>query len=163
RPEGDVVWIGGYWAYDDDRTDFLWVSGCWRTKPDAKEWVPGYWREVGNNWQWVPGFWTSVQAKGVTYYPVPPAPPNVAPGEAPVTVDVVVVGPRYVYTPYYAVRDTIVLDTLFVRPAYGAYYFGDYYGPAYVAIGFEPCVFYSRRHYEPIIVYERWHHREDPR
>src|SRR4051812_44119876 len=33
RPEGDVAWIGGYWAWDDDRGDFLWVSGCWRSKP----------------------------------------------------------------------------------------------------------------------------------
>jgi hypothetical protein len=32
-----------------------------------------------------------------------------------------------------------------------------------VAIGFEPCVVYSRRHYEPIIVYERWHYRDNPR
>ncbi|MSQ94289.1 MAG: hypothetical protein EXR98_07005 [Gemmataceae bacterium] len=233
RPEGDVVWIGGYFAWDDDRADYLWVSGCWRVKPVGKEWVPGYWREVGPNTQWVAGFWTNTpeqKAQGVTYYPEPPAPPNVAPpGEppvadnfhipghwmwsgdryvwragywtrvrpgyvyvqshyrwtptgyvfvsgywdyvvarrgtlyAPITVDVVVVGPRYVYTPYYAVRDTIVLDTMFVRPAFGAYYFGDYYGPRYVQIGFEPVVVYSRRHYDPIIVYQRWHHRDNPR
>src|SRR5262249_51114624 len=24
KPDGDVVWIGGYWALDDDRNDFLW-------------------------------------------------------------------------------------------------------------------------------------------
>jgi hypothetical protein len=100
RPEGDVAWIGGYWAYDDDRKDFLWVSGCWRVKPENKEWVPGYWREVGTDWQWVPGFWAGaavaapgaaapaggvVQAKQeVTYYPDPPAPPNLAaPGDPP--------------------------------------------------------------------------------
>src|SRR5262245_4419238 len=41
KPEGNVEWIGGYWAYDDDRQDFLWVSGCWRTKPEGKDWVPG--------------------------------------------------------------------------------------------------------------------------
>src|SRR5262245_38663842 len=23
KPEGNVVWISGYWAYDDDRDDFL--------------------------------------------------------------------------------------------------------------------------------------------
>ncbi|MBI3821420.1 MAG: YXWGXW repeat-containing protein [Planctomycetes bacterium] len=233
KPEGDVIWIGGYFAFDDDRADFLWVSGCWRVKPTGKEWVPGYWRETNTMWQWVPGFWTNAtqaRAEPITYYPTPPAPPNIAPPAAPaeldmiqvpgywqwtgdryvwragyvtrvrpgfvyvashyrwtpyghvfvagywdyavsrrgvlyapVTVDVVVVGPRYVYTPYYAVRDTIVLDTLFVRPAYGAYYFGDYYGPRYVAFGFEPCVVYSRRHYEPIIVYERWERRDNPR
>src|SRR5947209_531058 len=30
KPEGDVVWIPGYWAWDDDRSDFIWVSGIWR-------------------------------------------------------------------------------------------------------------------------------------
>jgi hypothetical protein len=236
RPEGDVVWIGGYYAWDDDRGDYLWVSGCWRTKPVGKEWVPGYFREVGDNWQWVPGFWSAAaaspeqKAQPVSYYPVPPAPPNVAPpGDppaadtfylpgywtwsdgryvwragywtrvrpgyvyvpshyqwtpygyvfvpgywdlavsrrgvlyAPVYVDTVVVGPRYVYAPYYAVRDTVVLDTLFVRVSFGAYYFGDYYGPRYAAFGFEPGVVYSRRYYDPVIVYARWEHRDDPR
>lgn len=97
RPDGDVVWIAGYWSYDDDRKDYLWVSGCWRVKPESKDWVPGYWREVGEQWQWVPGFWaqtaaaaapaggavTPAAAQSVTYYPTPPAPPNVAPPPPP--------------------------------------------------------------------------------
>src|SRR5438067_1152452 len=33
KPEGDAIWIGGYWASDDDRNDFLWVSGIWRIVP----------------------------------------------------------------------------------------------------------------------------------
>src|SRR5689334_9895592 len=33
KPEGDVVWIPGYWAWDDERNDFLWVSGVWRVPP----------------------------------------------------------------------------------------------------------------------------------
>src|SRR5215469_12817897 len=57
KPEGNVVWIGGYWGYDDDRKDFLWVSGVWRTPPPSKQWIAGYWREEGEQWQWVPGFW----------------------------------------------------------------------------------------------------------
>src|ERR1700682_3920515 len=57
RPDGDGIWIGGYWAYEDERQDFLWVSGCWRVKPESKEWVPGYWREQNTQWQWVGGVW----------------------------------------------------------------------------------------------------------
>src|SRR5437763_9954978 len=31
KPEGDhVVWIPGYWSYDDEAKDFVWVSGFWR-------------------------------------------------------------------------------------------------------------------------------------
>ncbi|MBI3407018.1 MAG: YXWGXW repeat-containing protein [Planctomycetes bacterium] len=234
KPDGDVVWIGGYWALDDDRNDFLWVSGCWRAKPQGKDWVPGYWREQGVQWQWVPGFWRNVTEGGnvqdVTYYPEPPAPPNIAaPGNppaadmlyvpgywswvgdhyvwragywtraragwvyvpshyrwtpsgyifvggywdyslsrrgvlyAPVVVDTVVVGPRFVYTPYYAVTDTIVLDAFFIRPAYHHYYFGDYYGPRYSSIGFESTIVYSRRGYDSLVVYQRWEYRDNPR
>src|SRR6186997_3251385 len=44
RPQGDnVAWIPGYFAWDDDREDFLWVSGIWRALPPGREWVPGYW------------------------------------------------------------------------------------------------------------------------
>src|SRR5580704_1381995 len=34
KPEGaNVTWIPGYWAWDDERNDFLWVSGIWRDLP----------------------------------------------------------------------------------------------------------------------------------
>jgi hypothetical protein len=47
RPEGDhFVWIPGYWAWDADRSDFLWVSACWRAAPPNRVWVPGYWAAI---------------------------------------------------------------------------------------------------------------------
>src|SRR5579864_3555939 len=58
RPEGDrVQWIGGYWAWDDARNDFLWVSGFWRTPPPGRTWVPGSWRDANGGFQWVSGYW----------------------------------------------------------------------------------------------------------
>ena len=88
KPEGNVLWISGYWAWDDDRKDYLWVSGVWRTPPPGKQWIAGYWREEGESWQWVPGFWTAAaeqqDTKEVAYLPQPPEPPEVAPpGRAP--------------------------------------------------------------------------------
>jgi len=88
KPEGEAVWIGGYWAWDDDRKDFLWVSGTWRTPPPGKEWIAGYWKDNGAKWQWVPGYWTVTAPQGgtnqqVTYYPEPPKPPDVAPPAQP--------------------------------------------------------------------------------
>lgn len=234
KPVGNVAWIAGYWSWDDDRKDFLWVSGIWRTAPPGKTWVPGYWREDAGQWQWVPGFWTAAAqqqetAQEVTYLPAPPAPPEVAapgtppsadtfyvPGQwawqgntfawragywarvqpgyvwvsahyrwtpsgylyipgywdlavaqrgvlfAPVYIDSGVVTASFVYTPAYVVHDTILVDSLFVRPCCCHYYFGDYYGPAYVGLGFESCVVYSRRHYDSIYVYATWEHRSEP-
>ena len=34
KPEGEgYQWIGGYWGWDEDRSDFLWISGVWRIPP----------------------------------------------------------------------------------------------------------------------------------
>ena len=57
KPDGDVQWISGYWAWDEDRNDFLWVSGFWRLPPPGREWIPGHWVTVDGGWQWAPGFW----------------------------------------------------------------------------------------------------------
>ena len=73
-PEGDnVTWISGYWAWDDERKDFLWVSGIWRNVPPDREWVPGYWNEVGGQYQWISGYWAEAETREVTYLPPPPA------------------------------------------------------------------------------------------
>src|SRR5438270_31607 len=38
RPQGDnVQWIGGYWAWDADRGDFMWVSGTFRNPPAGRQ------------------------------------------------------------------------------------------------------------------------------
>lgn len=249
KPEGNVSWIPGYWAWDDERKDYLWVSGTWRASPPGKHWVTGYWKEEAGQWHWVPGFWTGAenQPNGnhqVTYLPSPPAPPHTsAPGEpptpesfyvpghwvwhdagyvavngsqvyreagyawsagywahvqpgyvwvaahyrwtpsgyvyipgywdlalarrgflyAPVYVNTALVGPTFVYTPAYAVPHTVIIDALWVRPCYCHYYFGDYYGAVYTRYGFESCVVYSRRAYDPIFVYAVYEHRAEPR
>src|SRR5579864_5223141 len=74
RPEGDrVQWIGGYWAWDDARNDFLWVSGFWRTPPPGRTWVPGSWRDANGGFQWVSGYWAPEQKTEQQYLPPPPA------------------------------------------------------------------------------------------
>src|SRR5437879_3992446 len=38
RPQGDnVQWIGGYWAWDAERNDFIWVSGTYRNAPPGRQ------------------------------------------------------------------------------------------------------------------------------
>jgi hypothetical protein len=74
RPEGDnVIWIPGYWAWDNDRNDFIWVSGVWRDVPPGRQWVPGTWQKVDDGWQWTPGFWSGTDQEEVQYLPTPPA------------------------------------------------------------------------------------------
>ena len=232
KPDGNAMWISGYWSYDEERKDHIWVSGTWRVPPPGKQWVAGYWREQGTDWQYVPGFWAASSKKDdqpVTYLPEPPATPKMAapvkppsedlfyiPGSwvwngtgyawrnprwariqpgyvwvpdhfswtpagyvfvdgywdlplksrgllyAPVVIRPGVVTVGFVYTPAYAVRDTVVVDAMFIRPSNRCYYFGDYYGPTYTSYGYQSCVVYSASNYDGIIVYERYERRRDP-
>jgi hypothetical protein len=74
RPTGNnVQWIPGYWAWDEQRNDFLWVSGVWRDAPPGQRWVPGYWTEVQEGHTWVSGFWIGDDVAQVQYLPNPPA------------------------------------------------------------------------------------------
>lgn len=74
QPAGNnVQWIPGYWAWEDDRDDFIWVSGVWRDIPPDRQWIPGYWAEVDGGYQWIAGFWTMQGANEVDYLPYPPA------------------------------------------------------------------------------------------
>jgi WXXGXW repeat (2 copies) len=101
KPEGNPIWIGGYWAWDQDRNNYLWVSGLWRVPPPNKHWVAGYWREDSDKWQWVPGFWAESQQDtekhDVTYLPSPPAAPETAAPGAPPNADSFYVPGQYVW------------------------------------------------------------------
>lgn len=73
RPEGaNVAWIPGYWGWDDDRTDYIWVSGVWRDLPPGREWVPGYWGAAGQGARWISGYWGDTAQTEVAYLPPPP-------------------------------------------------------------------------------------------
>ncbi|MCA9216881.1 MAG: YXWGXW repeat-containing protein [Planctomycetales bacterium] len=72
--DSDAVWIPGYWAWDDDRNDFIWVSGVWRKAPKGRSWIPGQWVQVDGGVQWIAGYWTKVDAaEQVQVLPAPPA------------------------------------------------------------------------------------------
>ncbi len=73
KPDGaNVVWVAGYWAWDDTRNDYIWISGIWRDTPPNHVWVAGYWNQVADGFQWTPGFWSPAQQEQVNYLPAPP-------------------------------------------------------------------------------------------
>lgn len=83
KPDGDgVIWIGGYWHYDDLRDDFIWVSGFWRQAPPGRRWVPGRFSRpgVGTRWQWQSGYWQGVDGgPGLVVTDAPPPVPEAGP------------------------------------------------------------------------------------
>jgi hypothetical protein len=73
KPAGDhVIWIPGYWAWDDEQKNDLWVSGFWRVPPPGRQWMPGNWQQTEDGWQWTSGFWAAADQAEVTYMPAPP-------------------------------------------------------------------------------------------
>lgn len=207
KPAGaNVQWIPGYWQWDDERKDFIWISGFWRDVPEGRRWVPGYWVETAEGWRWVNGHWAASQEADRQYVPEPP--PNIdegpstpppddnsfyVPGSwfytesgyrwrpgywADIRPDYVWVpatyvwsprgyyfcsgywdyapfrrgllfapvywGPRpffaagFVYRPSFVLATDVVFGSMFLRPGCRFYYFGDFYGPNYWALGYRP-------------------------
>lgn len=88
RPAGSRVrWIPGYWAWDHERNDFLWVSGGWRNAPPNHRWIPGYWAPVSNGYRWISGFWIPESDSEISYLPTPPASVEEGPTSQPPSPD----------------------------------------------------------------------------
>jgi hypothetical protein len=223
----NVQWIPGYWSWDQDRSDFLWVSGTWRDVPPERRWVPGYWTKADDGWRWVTGYWNDHKVTSVEIYSAPPEPIEEA-MPAPEADRTYVPGnwvnrtnqwwwrpgfwvtyrpgwcwvnAGYWWTPagyvfidgywdydlehrgicfapaiiardyylrqgwYYRPRYVIAADffygSLFVNSGWNHYYFGDYYDPRYVGLGYQPWVTIGA--FDPLFSYYHWRHRDDPR
>jgi hypothetical protein len=229
RPEGDnVQWIPGYWAWDADRRDFLWVSGLWRVPPDGCKWMPGAWNSVEGGYRWSPGFWAPAGQGEMPYLPEPPPSldngpnspgpdddsfyvpgnwiyrsprylwqpgywqsyrPNqmwVSPGYfwapsgyrfmpgywdrplanrgllfAPVAFNQPLWNtPGWCYQPTYCVPFNGLLNSLFTGPSGRGYYFGNYFGPSYRRLGFQP--WFANGTANPLFAWYRWRNFNNP-
>jgi hypothetical protein len=88
RPDSDdATWIPGYWSWDDQQNNYIWVSGVWRIPPPGRQWIGGYWTVASGGYQWVPGFWSSAETNDVQYYPPPPAALEQGPSGNPPSAD----------------------------------------------------------------------------
>jgi len=165
KPEGDhVVWIPGYWAFDSERNDFIWVSGFWRNVPPNRVWVAGYWAAEATDFRWVPGYWSEPSQTQV-YYPPPPEPIPEAMPPAPNENSFYVTGTwiyretRYVWRPGY--WSPYQAGWLWSQPRYawtpGGYVFTDGYwdydfprrGVLFAPAYFGPGYFTANRYYRP--------------
>ncbi len=79
KPDGEnVQWIPGYWAWDEDQGDYVWVCGCWRAPPPDHRWAPGHWQDVDQGAEWEPGYWAPTDQDDGAYLPAPPDAPAAA-------------------------------------------------------------------------------------
>lgn len=231
KPEGEnVAWIPGYWAWDDEREDFLWISGVWRALPPGRQWISGYWSAATDGYRWISGYWADAELDETRYYPEPPKTLEVGPSAAaPSAEHVWIPGvwvwhdgdyawrpgywmvpqpnwiwvpshwcwtpsgyifvdgywdysiprrgivfapvyfteriytqPDYYYRPAIVINPVVLVSHVFLRPAYGHYYFGDYYAADYVDLGIYPRFSYQYRYgFDPLFAYQTWQHRGD--
>jgi hypothetical protein len=161
-PTRESFSVPGYWIWQEAHyrttngarvwqgTGFVWRAGYWAQRQPGYIWIPDHYRWTPGGCIAVAGYWDLPFAdRGVLY--------------APVQVDRAAIGKNFVFTPAYAVHDALVLDTLFVRPNYGHYYFGDYYSPMYRELGFASVFEYGQHRYDALLDSERFAHRSDPR
>jgi len=106
RPAGEqFVLVPGYWSWDADRNDYIWVSACWRAAPPNMSWVPGYWSQTTGGWEWVAGFWTPAGIRDIEYLPAPPVLEDVQPlGPPPSEEQIWVPSCQYWYQDHYVRR-----------------------------------------------------------
>jgi hypothetical protein len=185
---GGWEWVAGFWttagikdieylpappAYDDAQPsspsspDNIWVPSCqyWYKGHYVRR--PGYWLAAQQDWVWVPShyIWTPrgyVFSEGHWDYPLEDRGVLFAPVYFPPSV---YSRSGYSYSPNIVLDLGVLVANLFTYPRYDHYYFGDYYDDAYLSIGIFPRYDVEQNHtwYDPTYVYDRWHHRDNPR
>lgn len=141
------------------------MPGCWIWQQNRYAWRPGYWATAQPNWVWNPphDVWAPrgyVFVDG--YYDYPVARRGIL--FAPVYFSSNVYAQRgYSFSPRTVINPAVFAAHLFLRPSYGHYYFGDYYGNNYTTSGFTPWFSFSssRTGYDPFYAHQRWKHRND--
>jgi hypothetical protein len=62
-PKPNLMWMPGYWAYDDD--GYYWVPGAWVEAPyEGALWTPPYWDWFSGHYRFHRGYW----GRHVGYY-----------------------------------------------------------------------------------------------
>ena len=170
--EGGHQWVSGFWA-SEKATELeylppppeslengpnteavagqMWMPGCWLWQSNRYAWRPGYWTVTDPDWLWVPCHyeWSPngyVFVDGYYDYPLYRRGLLFAP------MSFVGVRAGFVYTPRVVLDTRFLTFSLFARPRYQHYYFGDYYDATYVRGGIYPwySFHYSRYGYDPL-------------
>ena len=170
KPEGtNIIWLSGYWAWDDERNTYLWISGVWRDIPPGRQWIPGYWNSTDSGFQWISGYWATLSSTQPRYLSQPPSSLENGPNIAIPSVEYVWVPGvwvwqgRYVWRPGYWVRgrpDLSWTPDTYVYTPHGYIYVDGYWDYPVVRRGvlFAPVYWhkpvYARRsyYYRPSIV-----------
>ncbi|MFN0022021.1 MAG: hypothetical protein ACKVP0_27550 [Pirellulaceae bacterium] len=144
--------------------DYFWATGSWNYYDTGYRWQPGYWAPYQENWVWIsPRYvWTPagcvylagrwdyrLTRRGCLFAPIYFTQP-------------IYTRPNYVYRPWCALNTPNLFVHLWVRPNYGHFYFGNYYGSNWNSWGVTPWAQYRpyRNCYDPMLTQLQCHYRQ---
>jgi hypothetical protein len=62
-----TAWIPGYWEWDPDMRNYLWIGGVWRRPPPGHSWVPSFWLKIDDSWIRLRGFWKNERMENIHF------------------------------------------------------------------------------------------------
>ena len=128
----------------------MWRPGFWVSLRPGWIWTPAHYVWTPGGYVFVNGYWDYELRHAACYSPGPHCPTLLA-------------NANWTYVPTYVIYNDFLFSSLFVRPRYCHYYFGDYYEARYEKLGFVAWFDFDfgPRCYDPLFSYYRRHHRED--
>src|SRR5262249_47861926 len=123
-PDENSNWVPGIWIWRDSQ--FVWRPGYWLGAQPGYIWTPSSYCWTPSGYTFVRGFWDyDLADRGLLFAPVCFNRPLWQ-------------TPGWAFTPSYCVGLDGLLGSLWVRPSYCHYFFGDFYGARYAGLGFRP-------------------------
>ncbi len=150
QPADNYFWIPGNWNYVN--SNYAWQAGYWAPYQPNWVWVSARWLWTPAGYVFAPGYWDYRLAnRGQIFAPV-------------YFTGAIYTRPGWFYRPTVVIPTGNLFINLWLRPGFGSYYFGNYYGPQYVGLGFVPwanlAVYHRQRYfYDPFYSYAAVHYR----
>jgi hypothetical protein len=150
QPADNFFWIPGNWNYVN--ANYAWQAGYWAPYQPNWVWVSARWFWTPAGYVFAPGYWDYRLAnRGQIFAPV-------------YFSSAIYTRPGWFYRPTVVIPTGNLFINLWLRPNFGSYYFGNYYGPQYAGLGFVPWAnlgLYQRQRYfyDPFYSYAAVHYR----
>ena len=134
-------------------SNFAWQAGYWAPYQQSWVWVPARWVWTPAGYVFLAGYWDYRLAnRGQIFAPV-------------YFTSTRLCRPGWFYRPAIVIPTNNLFINLWLRPTWGSYYFGNYFGPQYAALGFVAwanLAYYQRQpyFYDPFYSYARVHYRQ---
>ncbi|WP_442508607.1 hypothetical protein SH528x_000131 [Novipirellula sp. SH528] len=124
-PGEEFFWLPGFWEHAEG--GYVWRSGYWTRQYEGWVWQPSCYINTPQGFVYNAGYWDRLPPdRGMLYAPIDFYRPTY-------------LNPGFVYRPRVPLANAAaLLLNLFSRRGHPGFFYGDYYGPSYAALGYRP-------------------------